>query len=66
MRRLEEELQIQEKQTIFLNLDIEADYRYFESQEKLIKKLKLDCSQDKAFVFIDEILRKENFFFNFE
>ncbi len=60
MRKLEEELQIQGEQTIFLNLDIEADSRYFESQEKLVKKLELDCSQSKAFVFIDEIQRKEN------
>ncbi|MBT6842974.1 MAG: ATP-binding protein [Candidatus Melainabacteria bacterium] len=60
MRKLEQELQIQGEQTIFLNLDIEADSRYFESQAKLIKKLELDCSKDKAYVFIDEIQRKEN------
>ncbi|MCE2928778.1 MAG: AAA family ATPase, partial [Candidatus Caenarcaniphilales bacterium] len=51
MRRLEIKLQEQGEKTVFLNLDIEADAKYFESQEKLIAKIELECgSKNRAFV----------------
>lgn len=46
--------------TVFLNLDIETDKRFFESQTKLIQKIQLEIGKQKGFVFIDEIQRKEN------
>jgi len=46
--------------TVYFNLDIEADMRYFFSQESLIQKIGLEVGKKKAFVFADEIRRKEN------
>ena len=50
----------QNKKTLYFNLDFEADFFYFESQEKLIQKIELELGDNKGFVFIDEIQRKEN------
>ena len=60
MTLLKEELEGQGAKTIFLNLDIEADREYFDSQQKLLKKISLEIGNDGGFVFIDEIQRKEN------
>lgn len=46
--------------TIGFNLDIEADSRFFDSQENLLRKLSLELGQSAGYVFIDEIQRKEN------
>ncbi len=46
--------------TLFFNLDIGNDKLYFQSQNKLLKKIKLELGNKKGFVFIDEIQRKEN------
>ena len=46
--------------TVFLSLDIENDKQYFVSQDILIRKIKLEVGDKRAFVFIDEIQRKEN------
>jgi len=46
--------------TVFLSLDIENDKQYFVSQDTLIRKIKLEVGDKRAFVFIDEIQRKEN------
>lgn len=48
------------EKTVFLNLDIEADKRFFASQSKLIQKIQLEIGKNKGFVFIDEIQRKKN------
>jgi len=45
---------------VYLNLDIESDKRYFESQEALLNKISLEVGTNKAFIFLDEIQRKEN------
>lgn len=60
MKELESELLQQKKKTIFLSLDFEKDRPFFDSQEILIKKLKLEFGDSKGYVFIDEIQRKEN------
>ena len=46
--------------TLFFNLDIGNDKLYFQSQNKLLKKIKLELGNKKGFVFIDEIQRREN------
>jgi len=46
--------------TAYFNLDIEEDGAHFESQQKLINKIRLEVGNEKAYVFIDEIQRKEN------
>jgi len=57
---LKKALEEQGLPTVYLNLDIEADMRHFYSQEALVRKIELEVGKMKAFVFIDEIQRKEN------
>src|SRR3989344_4157886 len=45
---------------VYLSLDIEADKRHFQSQEALLAKIALEVGVEKAFIFIDEIQRKES------
>lgn len=47
------------EKVLFLNLDYEADKRFFESQELLLNKIKLEIGSS-GYVFIDEIQRKVN------
>lgn len=60
MLLLKDELDKKGEKTLYLNLDIESHKEYFESQEKLIKKIELEIGKERGFVFIDEIQRKEN------
>lgn len=57
---LKERLEKEEKKCLFFNLDIETDKQFFESQECLLRKIKLEMGSKPAFIFIDEIQRKEN------
>jgi len=59
LKLMEAELKRSGRNTLFLNLDIEADSIHFKSQEGLLKKIKLETG-DNGFVFIDEIQRKES------
>lgn len=60
MKLLQDYLIQKGEKTIFLNLDYDHDMMFFKSHDDLISKLKLEFGNDKAFVFIDEIQRKEN------
>lgn len=60
MKKLQEELRAASEKTLYFNLDIESDYKYFSSQENFLNKLDLECGKEKTYVFIDEIQRKEN------
>lgn len=60
MKLLVKQLEADYKKTFFLNLDIELDNQYLETQEKFINKIKLELGTSGGFVFIDEIQRKEN------
>ena len=60
MRLLEEELKQKGEKTLFLNLDIEAHKLIFTSQAKLISYIELQLGKEKAYVFIDEIQKKNN------
>lgn len=60
MSELKGTLDRQGEKTLFLNLDGEADRKYFGSQARLIDKIKLETGEGRGFVFIDEIQRKEN------
>ncbi|MCD6311270.1 MAG: ATP-binding protein [Elusimicrobia bacterium] len=57
---LKDYLEKRGEKTVFLNLDIERERQFFNSQEDLINKIKLEVGKSKAYVFIDEIQRKEN------
>lgn len=60
MNLLKNRLEKDGKQTVFLSLDFENDRRYFASQNNLLAKLKLEFGNNRGYVFIDEIQRKEN------
>ena len=60
MKELLKLLQKEGEQTVFLNLDYEADRIHFLTQDALINKLRLDLGFNGGYVFIDEIQRKEN------
>lgn len=60
MLMLKNYLEKRNKPTLFLNLDIESDKRFFASQEILIRKIELELGVKGGFIFIDEIQRKED------
>ncbi len=53
------ELEAKGEKTLYFNLDIERDMNYFRSQETFLNKLRLELGDAPAYVFIDEIQRKE-------
>jgi len=59
MRLLGEHLKAQGRKIMFLDLDIEEERVYFNSQRNLLDKIKLTIGNDGV-VFIDEIQRKED------
>jgi len=60
MLQLKKELDESGEKTLLLNLDIEADRYFFDSQKSLISKIELEIGKNKGFVFIDEMQRKED------
>lgn len=46
--------------TLYFNLDIEQDNKYFNSQQEFLNKIQLEVGSKKAYIFIDEIQRKED------
>lgn len=57
---LKKHLEEKGEKCVYLNLDIESDKKYFESQEALLSKIALEVGKGKAFIFLDEIQRKED------
>jgi len=60
MLLLKDYLEKKGEKTVLLNLDIETDRQFFNSQEQLLKKISLEIGRSKAYVFIDEIQRKDD------
>ncbi|MDP2633078.1 MAG: ATP-binding protein [Candidatus Curtissbacteria bacterium] len=60
MRFMREKLEKTGAKTIWLNLDNDEDATRFTSQADLISYIELQVGKARAFVFIDEIQRKEN------
>lgn len=60
MKQLEEDLKKKGEKTLFLDLDRDLDRPFFQSQNRLIQKIKYEIGEEKGYVFIDEIQRKEN------
>jgi predicted AAA+ superfamily ATPase len=60
MRWVEEQVRRQGTRTVFLNLDVEVDRPFFESQQALANKMRLELGDEPGVAFIDEIQRKEN------
>lgn len=60
MKEMIKFLNNENKKTLSLNLDFESDRVFFNSQDALINKIKLEFGNEKGYVFIDEIQRREN------
>lgn len=60
MRILKDKLEKEGKKTVWLSLDNDEDKDRFTSQTALLSFIKLVAGAGKAFVFVDEIQRKEN------
>ncbi len=60
MDTLKEKLDTEGKKTIWLNLDNEEDKQKLTSQASFIAYIQLMVGKEKAWVFIDEVQRKEN------
>ncbi|MFH1566113.1 MAG: ATP-binding protein [bacterium] len=60
MRVIQEKLNKKGLKTLFMNLDIETDKKFFVSQNSLIEKIRLELGKNGGYVFIDEVQRKEN------
>jgi len=60
LHRLKTKLESENKNTIFLNFDFDGDRKFLQTQEALVNKLKFEFGNEKAYVFIDEIQRREN------
>ncbi len=60
MRQLEDNLKKKNERTLFLDLDREQDKPFFDSQERLIQRVRFEIGEERGYVFIDEIQRKEN------
>lgn len=60
MQVLQNQLAGRGEKTVFLSLDVEEHKQFFLSQNALINYLRLQAGDSKAYVFIDEIQRKEN------
>jgi len=60
LKILKKDLEEKNKKTLYLSLDIERDRQFFLTQNSLIEKIKLEFGENKGYVFLDEIQRKEN------
>lgn len=60
MRLLQKQLEEKGAKTVFLNLDIDDHKPFFTSQSALIDYIHLQVGNTKAYIFIDEIQRKED------
>ena len=48
------------KNSIYFNLDIEQDNKYFVSQQQFLQKIELEAGKEKTYIFIDEIQQKSD------
>jgi predicted AAA+ superfamily ATPase len=59
LKEIAKDLKSDNKNVLFLNLDIDSDKQYFKNQNHLLNKISLEIG-NSGFVFIDEIQRLEN------
>src|SRR3989344_3460136 len=57
---LKKYLEDQREKTVLLNLDVEDDREFFVSQQALVAKIRREVGDQRAFVFFDEVQRKED------
>lgn len=59
LKQLDAQLRAKGRNTLWLNLDVEDDFRHLASQGALLQKIRLELGSSGV-VFMDEIQRKEN------
>lgn len=59
MKQLQAELAQKQIPTSFFNLDADHDKQYFQSQDILLEKIRIEHGDQKAYIFIDEMQRHE-------
>ncbi|TSC66887.1 MAG: hypothetical protein G01um101466_854 [Parcubacteria group bacterium Gr01-1014_66] len=60
MRMLQEKAAQKGEKTLFLSMDIEREREFFSSQSSLLQKISLEVGKGRAYIFLDEIQRKED------
>jgi uncharacterized protein len=60
LRKIASDLQLDGQQCLFFNLDIDADARFFGSQQQLIDRITVLTQGQFAYIFIDEVQRIDN------
>lgn len=60
MRFLRDKLESEGKKTVWLNFDVDEDAPKLVTQAALVSHIELQVGKEKAYVFIDEIQRKDN------
>jgi len=60
MQLLQDHLQAKKEKTVFINLDVDTYKQFLVSQTALLDYLRLLVGEQRAYVFIDEIQRKED------
>lgn len=60
MQQLKAKLVKENKPVIWFNPDLEKDWKYLDTQESLLQKIRLEYPNGYIYVFIDEIQRKTN------
>lgn len=60
MEELRDHLAATGKKTLFLSMDIEDHRKFFVSQNALLQRMKIEFGEERGFVFLDEIQRKED------
>jgi len=58
--QIADQLKLQSKKVLTFNLDIEDDSVLFATQSQFINRLKLELGNEKGYVFVDEVQRKED------
>jgi len=60
MKAVQEYVKGKGERTIFLSLDFDRDRPFFRSQDTLVQRIRLEFGNNKGYVFIDEVQRKED------
>lgn len=58
LKKITNDLQRGGERVLFLNMDIEADAAFLQSQQNLLNRIQLEFGSDKGYVVIDEIQQK--------
>ena len=60
LKKIQQDLIKDNKRVLYLNMDVERDAAFFESQQRLLSKIRLEFGDNVGYVFVDEIQQKED------